>query len=295
MAEAGIPSLGVILEALGETLDSFGELLAELSPDDWHKPTGCPGWDVQDVVSHIVGGELGLGASRPQRGEAGAAEQGAQPDTNRTIAGDVESRRSRTPAELRKEFAEVTKASMARRRASDRRADEITDGPFGWKLPYDRLLSIRTFDVLAHEQDVRRAVGRPGNLDGEAAALVESLIFGMLNATMRQRVPALEDCRVRIELTDRDTHLVLGGTTGETAQAPAPSGTEPTDTGRDKTAGKGHVGQGARDATEATLRMPFGELIALACGRDDVATGLVSIDGDEGLAGQVLARMGFTP
>ena len=78
------------------------------------------------------------------------------------IAAAVEGRRSHSPADLLDEYREVTARSTAMRRASTRRAEEITEGPFGWKLPYDRLLSIRTFDVLAHEQDVRRSVGRPG-------------------------------------------------------------------------------------------------------------------------------------
>jgi uncharacterized protein (TIGR03083 family) len=29
--------------------------VAALSPGDWHKPTDCPGWDVHDMVAHIVG------------------------------------------------------------------------------------------------------------------------------------------------------------------------------------------------------------------------------------------------
>ncbi len=76
MASTGMPSLEAILDALGETLDSFGDLLAELPPEDWHKPTGCPGWDVQDVVSHIVGAELGLAAPPEAGGEAARRRAG---------------------------------------------------------------------------------------------------------------------------------------------------------------------------------------------------------------------------
>ncbi len=189
----------------------------------------------------------------------------------------------------------MTKASMARRRASNRRADEITDGPFGWKLPYDRLLSIRTFDVVAHEQDVRRAVGQPGNLDGQAATLVEDFIFGVLNGTMRKRVPLLEDHRVRIEVTDRAKCLVLGGTSSNAAHAPGRDSTGPAGPDKDKLADDHPPGHSAADGADATLRMPFSELLALACGRDDVAHELVTIDGDRELAAQVLAQMGFTP
>ncbi|WP_212735514.1 maleylpyruvate isomerase N-terminal domain-containing protein [Herbidospora galbida] len=30
------------------------DLLDGLSPDDWTRPTVCPGWDVHDVVAHLV-------------------------------------------------------------------------------------------------------------------------------------------------------------------------------------------------------------------------------------------------
>ncbi|MEE4022492.1 maleylpyruvate isomerase family mycothiol-dependent enzyme [Gordonia sp. PKS22-38] len=33
----------------------LGELLANLSDDEWHGPTLCPGWTVRDVVAHLVG------------------------------------------------------------------------------------------------------------------------------------------------------------------------------------------------------------------------------------------------
>ncbi len=34
-------------------------LLRELSASDWAKPTVCPGWSVQDLVAHLLGGNLG--------------------------------------------------------------------------------------------------------------------------------------------------------------------------------------------------------------------------------------------
>ena len=293
MADADSPSPQTILDALDETFDSFQGVLSELSPGDWHKPTGCPGWDVQDVVSHIIGAEVGLAAPPEPPAEAGAGP-GVRDETNRSIAADVEARRRHTPAQLREEFAEVTAASMARRRASNRRADEITDGPFGWKLPYDRLLSIRTFDVLAHEQDVRRSVGRPGNLDGRAAALAEGLILEVLNGTLRRRVAALEGHRVRIEVTDRTKLLVLSGTSGHTAPAQG-DGSKATSQRTDTTTDDVAAGHGAGDHAETTIRMPFSELMALACGRADVAHELITIDGDKQLADEVLAQMGFTP
>jgi hypothetical protein len=35
------------------------ELLGELLPGDWHRPSPCPGWSVFDLCGHLVGDDLG--------------------------------------------------------------------------------------------------------------------------------------------------------------------------------------------------------------------------------------------
>src|SRR3954452_22419410 len=34
------------------------DLLRSLSPEDWHRPTVCSAWCVQDIVSHLLDGDL---------------------------------------------------------------------------------------------------------------------------------------------------------------------------------------------------------------------------------------------
>src|SRR5579862_5263781 len=36
------------------------ELLAELSDDDWQRPTAAPGWSVKDVATHLLGGDIAI-------------------------------------------------------------------------------------------------------------------------------------------------------------------------------------------------------------------------------------------
>lgn len=36
------------------------ELLQSIAPDDWDRPTPCPGWSVLGLATHILGGDLGL-------------------------------------------------------------------------------------------------------------------------------------------------------------------------------------------------------------------------------------------
>ncbi|TDD81403.1 maleylpyruvate isomerase family mycothiol-dependent enzyme [Actinomadura darangshiensis] len=62
----------------GEQQAAFIELLRGLGPDDWTRPTVCPGWSVHDVAAHVLGdhaGRLsmlrdGFVALRPGDGEA---------------------------------------------------------------------------------------------------------------------------------------------------------------------------------------------------------------------------------
>lgn len=37
-------------------LDAFVALLRTLGDEDWAKPTDCPGWTVQDIAAHVLGG-----------------------------------------------------------------------------------------------------------------------------------------------------------------------------------------------------------------------------------------------
>jgi len=158
MTEAPRRSIGEILDALQETVQSFEKVLTELEPGQWHQPTGCPGWDVQDVVSHIIGLEDQLADMPAPEHELPEDLAHVRHDDARGLEIAVDYRRNMAPAEILRQFRESTKRGLQLRRASRRDAEEITDGPFGWKMPYWQLLSIRTFDCFAHEQDVRRAV-----------------------------------------------------------------------------------------------------------------------------------------
>ena len=40
-------------------------LLAGLSPDEWQRPTACPGWSVKDVTLHLFGDDVGLLSRNP--------------------------------------------------------------------------------------------------------------------------------------------------------------------------------------------------------------------------------------
>jgi len=268
VATASHRSVEEILDALAETCSSLEDLLESLQPAEWHIPTGCPGWDVQDVVSHIIGLEDQL-AGLPDPDHTLPEGMDHLVDDLRRLEIQVDFRRGLPPEELVRQFHAATKRGLEIRRASDRAAEDITEGPFGWRMPYWRLLSIRTFDCFAHEQDVRRALGRPGNLDGQAAAVVGDLLAEMLPGVVARRVEELTTQRVIIETVTgadgRARRIEIGGVAGGGMQA------------------------------VTTAAIPFADLLAFACGRADASDDRVSVVGDAGLVARVLGSMGFTP
>lgn len=46
-------------ELFAEERSALLELLRSLSPTEWQSPTVCEGWNVKDIVAHIVGDDLG--------------------------------------------------------------------------------------------------------------------------------------------------------------------------------------------------------------------------------------------
>ena len=47
-------------EALAETWGSLADACHELSSTEWALPTECPGWDVKDQLSHLIGIERSI-------------------------------------------------------------------------------------------------------------------------------------------------------------------------------------------------------------------------------------------
>jgi len=255
------PEMADVLDALEETWTSIQGLLTELEPEEWRLATGCPGWDVADNVSHLTGFELAvLGVARPDH-ELPPDLAHVTDDNKRLTEVDVDYRRGRTPAELQEEFDAVVAASLARRRADPTPADEVRDGPFGWRLPYKRLLEIRVFDCFAHEQDIRRATGRPGHLEGGATRIANDMAEQMLPFLLPKRVPALEHKRVELRLDDRV--VTIGGAKG--------------------------------DLPDAVIDLPVDRLVPLMGGRADAHPERLGIEGDRALGMDVGHAMGFTP
>lgn len=263
-------SLADLVAALEDTWGSIDSAVSDLSIDEWHRETGCPGWTVKDNVAHIVGVEREMLGDRPPDHQLPESLPHVRNEFARHMEVAVDLRRHVEPGEVLAEFREVTaKRLEALRALSEEALDEQVPGPFGSPARLGSLLGIRVFDSWFHEQDIRRAVGRPGGLDG----------------------PAAHQCRDRI----------LAGLTRVLAgQASAPAVVVVEVTGPGAVAAGYRIGSDAVERLEDVppqpdlrLRMDLTSLAALAGGRTD--PGPVHIEGDEALAGVLIRSMAMTP
>ena len=149
-----------------EAIDSFTRLLEALPAEAWPTPTDLPGWDVHACAAHTAHLEAVLSGAPEETLEIEAGPHIATLAQAYTEQGVV-ARRDATPDELINEIRES---------ATKRRTFLLTDPPDdGTGMPpktpgdipwtWETLLRNRPLDVWMHEQDVRRAVGRPGGLD----------------------------------------------------------------------------------------------------------------------------------
>jgi len=255
------------LAALWESVSS---LCADLDEAAWKTPTGCPGWSVQDHVAHLVDYESrALGRPGPDHQLADDAPH-AKNDIGRFNEIGVDFRRARTGAEVLEEFREVTAARVEQLQAlTDEDLSQPTQTPVGEGTVADMLV-LRVMDTWTHEQDIRRAVGRPGNEKGPAVEEAVAYFTRALPFVVGKRAAAPEGSSVVFR---------IGGVT--------PVGVAVVE-------GRGRLVDELPHSPTVELRMPATTFVALVGGRSD-APDDVEITGDTALGERVVGAMGFMP
>lgn len=259
-----------LVEQLAATWRSISELGATLSETEWKRPTGCPGWTVQDQVAHLIDFEShALGRPRPDHAVGEVPH--ARNDMGRVNEIGVDVRRVRSGAEVLAEFDEVTAARLAQLSPlAEDALDTETTTPIGPGTIRD-LLTLRIMDTWSHEQDIRRAVGRPGHLDGPVVATAVEYWSRFLPYAVGKLAQAPEGSTVVFVVDDLPAiPVAVEGGRGKLAEAAPPSPT-------------------------VRLRMGPGTLAALVGGRADADPGAVEVEGDEVLGRRIASNLGFMP
>ncbi len=156
----------------------MADFLAALEPDDWARPTDCPGWDVRQMGCHMVGMAAMATGPREQKRQLrlAAAEVTAQGDTllNALTGLQVSERERWTPAEVVAGARKVgPKAARGRRltpgfvRRRQLPAPQTVRGRVEhWSIGF-LVDVILTRDPWMHRMDIAHAVGRDPVLTAE--------------------------------------------------------------------------------------------------------------------------------
>jgi uncharacterized protein (TIGR03083 family) len=254
-----------MLAAHIDVLTEIRGLAAALAPDEWARPIGCPGWIVQDAMSHVIGVELAMsGTPRPDH-RVDPRPAHVRDDFGAYVEVDVDYRRSWPPDKVLAELESVVAERVTWLETVDpARLDDEFVGPFG-PTTLGGFLPIRVLDLYMHEQDVRRATGRRGHDSGPTADYVVGRIL-RLWARELMSVPELAGRRIGVGVDGTSYVLDL---TGE----------------------KGRATEGGE--TDVTVRFDVPNLLAWGGGRSDRVE--PESTGDDALVASFLANTGFTP
>lgn len=266
------PDLRHYVDAWEQSLRSTLNLADGFDAADWQHPTRCPGWDVHDQIAHLVAVEAQLGGG-PVPPAAPAAEH-IRNSVGQYVERGVHARRGMPGPQLLAELREVLDrrlAELTARRLTP--ADELI-GVMGKPRPAQMVLRARAFDVWAHEQDIRAAVERPGNLDAPAADVAWEAIVDGLAGTVLPAAGASAGQSLVLEVVDYPTRRVAVAMDHD---------------------GHGRVLPEQPADPTVTLRLAWADLVARATGRLGAQTTPVTVDGDAELGRRVLAAIAMTP
>jgi uncharacterized protein (TIGR03083 family) len=159
-----------LIDALDQTVQSVIDLGFGCREEDFDRPTHCPGWSVKDQISHVVGVEKSFAGIRAEPVDVPDYPH-LRHDAGRDIEREVEARRGRTGRAVVAELADFHPERIASLRESPADLDTVIGGALGPETTFGQLLRTRIMDTWVHEQDIRNALDRPGDLDTPAAAV----------------------------------------------------------------------------------------------------------------------------
>ncbi len=260
------------VEVWWQAVDDFVALLEEVPEAEWTTPTDLPGWDVRACAAHTAHLESVLAGNPEETAEVGEPPHVTGLMGLYTEVGVV-NRRDASADAIINELREVTTA-----RHTQLLADPPTDGdakppvifggvPWSWRT----LLRNRPLDVWMHEQDVRRAVGRPGGMDTAAARHSAEYLAESLGYVLVKKAQAPAGTTLVLEM---DGSAPCAFEVGDDLRGrPVAPPTDPT----------------------VTLRMDRESFIRLAGGRCAAEPGRVTVEGDRELGDRVLGALATTP
>jgi uncharacterized protein (TIGR03083 family) len=249
-------------------------LLRELDPDDWDKSTDLPGWNVRYIAAHLAHLESELAGNPQQQVEVPEAPHINSPMSVFTESGPLARADWSTDQiidELESSAAKRDEALRAMMPLDPAAPGDGFAAVTGWD--WETLLSNRVIDQWMHQQDIRRAVGRPGGLAGAGGAHALAVFSRGIPYVVGKRVGPPPGTSVVVGISGEHP-AELAAAVGDDGRAtridPAPA--EPT----------------------ARIGMDFETFIVLSGGRRSPEQVTATVIGDSGLGNAVLANLAVT-
>jgi uncharacterized protein (TIGR03083 family) len=178
-------SKGRVLDVLQREVGEMFELAAE--PARWHTPTACAGWEVRDMVGHLVAETEGYlrAFDTARRGVAPAEEPVG-------VAG-----MANASDEAARAFRDVQRAELLERLRDDtdrliHEFESLSDADWSGLIVPERYLGPLPAMIIVegllggytvHGWDVRQGVGAPHTIAADAADLLVPFVFLLWQAT----------------------------------------------------------------------------------------------------------------
>ncbi|MFF7447522.1 MULTISPECIES: maleylpyruvate isomerase family mycothiol-dependent enzyme [unclassified Streptomyces] len=269
------PTLQPYADAWTHSIEAISELVGPLVEGEWNGRTPCPGWSVRDVVSHVIGLDCEmLGDPRPIH----SLPRDLFHVTNehqRYMEMQVDVRRHHTAPEMTSELEYVIIRRNRQLRNESRDPGTKVRGPLGTELTLEESMRKHAFDVWVHEQDLRTALGRPGNLDSPGAHIARDVLLAELPAVVAEKADAPRSSAIVLDVHGPVEFLrtirvdIHGRGTLETVPALGPA---------------------------ATLSLDWETYVRLACGRvsAEAVSDRLKTEGDPALTAAILRNFTVT-
>lgn len=272
------PSLQPSVDAWTESVEAISELVQPLTEGEWNRSTACPGWSVRDVVSHIIGIECELlGDPRPIHSLPRDLYHVVD-ERSRHMEVQVDVRRHHTGPEMTGELEYTlirrTRQLRNEKRAPDQEVPHVV--PDLGKVTLEQQLQLRAHDVWVHEQDIRRALQQPGNLDSAGAYITRDVLISALPKVVAKRASAPLNSAVVVDVSGPVEFLRTVRVDGE---------------------GRGTVDGSPSLGPTVTLSLDWELYVRLACGRVryENVRDRVKVEGDAELGAAILNTFAVTP
>ncbi|MER6464640.1 maleylpyruvate isomerase family mycothiol-dependent enzyme [Streptomyces sp. NPDC001228] len=269
------PTLQPYADAWSHSIEAITELVTPLPEGEWNRRTPCPGWSVRDVVSHVIGLDCEmLGDPRPIH----TLPRDLYHVTNepqRYMEMQVDVRRHHTAPEMTSELEYTVIRRNRQLRNESREPGHTVRGPMSTEITLEESMRSHAFNVWVHEQDLRAALGRPGNLDSPGAQIARDVLLDELPRVVATLADAPRSSAVIFDVHGPVEFLrtiridIQGRGTLETTPALGPA---------------------------AIFTLDWETYVRLACGRTtpDAAADRVKAEGDQELTAAILRNFAVT-